>query len=107
MPLYEYSCETHGVFDAFRPSSASSEPADCPDCGQSAQRILSIPMTTLLGPVVRNAMERNEKSRHEPHVCKPGCSHHHRSTAPIDTSRPAKRHSYNGPRPWVIEHGMA
>ena len=66
MPLYEYCCKTHGVFDAFRSFSESEAPAACPMCGEASPRVLSIPRTRVLERGTRIAMERNEKSKHEP-----------------------------------------
>ena len=66
MPLYEYCCETCGVFDAFKPFSESEAPAACPACGDESPRVLSVPRTRVLKRGTRIAMERNEKSKHEP-----------------------------------------
>jgi len=105
MPLYEYQCESHGVFDEFAPGSASNEPAACPVCEQASARILSIPRFKQMSGGVMKAHERNEKSRHEPHVCSSGCSHNHKKPTTKD-GEPAKPklQPYTGPRPWVIEH---
>ncbi|MEM6757819.1 MAG: FmdB family zinc ribbon protein, partial [Planctomycetota bacterium] len=42
MPLYEYCCDTHGLFETFRPISRAEAPADCPICGNESQRVLSV-----------------------------------------------------------------
>ncbi len=42
MPIYEYVCRQCGNrFEVLRPMSASGH-AQCPDCGQAAQRVLSV-----------------------------------------------------------------
>lgn len=109
MPLYEYNCPDHGSFDEFRPSSHSNAPIACPSCGESAARVLTVPRTRVLDKGTRIGMERNEKSRHEPHVCKSSCgcgSSKARSKPKGARGEPAKPklQSYTGARPWVIEH---
>ena len=69
MPLYEYRCYEHGVFEINRPLSMATESAKCLVCGGEAKRVFSAPMlrsgsrTALLA-----AMDHAEKSRHEPDV---------------------------------------
>ena len=101
MPLYEYRCRKHGAFDVFRPVSQASERMGCPSCGEDAARVFSVPHTRALAAGTRVGMERNEKSRHEPHVCGSGCGHGH---ARKPRAAPGKLHNYTGPRPWVVEH---
>jgi hypothetical protein len=56
------------------------------------------------------AAERNEKSRHAPHVCKKscGCGKKGKPIRGKDAKppKPGERslQAYNGPRSWVIEH---
>ncbi len=105
MPLYEYECTDHGVFDEIRPFAKSSDPAPCPTCGAESARVISVPRFRSLDGNTRTAMERNEKSAHQPHVCTSGCSHGHSHKAPkTSQSQPAKLTNYTGPRPWVVEH---
>jgi len=96
MPLYEYCCDKHGVFDAFRSMAQSNEPSECPICGAESPRVLSLPRTNLLDSNTRNGMDRNEKSRHEPQraKAKPGPA-----TGP--DGMPLVKSS-SGPRPWMI-----
>jgi putative FmdB family regulatory protein len=69
MPIYEYRCYEHGVFEITRPLSMATESAKCLVCGGEAKRVFSAPMlrsgsrTALLA-----AMDHAEKSRHEPDV---------------------------------------
>jgi putative FmdB family regulatory protein len=104
MPIYDYECRDHGAFEMHRPMSRSGDPAACPDCGREATRIVTAPSLRTLGAVTRSSMERNEKSRHSPHVCTSGC--HHRAPAATKQSGGDKPKlvSYRGPRPWVVEH---
>ena len=42
MPTYEYHCRRcNRRFDKFRPMSEYDQPADCPTCGESSERIIS------------------------------------------------------------------
>lgn len=104
MPLYEYQCENHGVFDEFRAYSEANQPVDCPACGETSYRVMSIPRFKIMDHATRVGMERNEKSRHEPrvHTCHGGCNH-----GPKPAGQPRQTtelKSYRGSRPWVVEH---
>jgi putative FmdB family regulatory protein len=116
MPIYEYECEQHGVFELQREMSLARLGADCPDCELSCPRILSVPRISAVTKQARIVHERNEKSQHEPrvatrkgHTCGAGCSHDHApkrlqtKTPAAEAKTPARR--YTGPRPWVVEHG--
>lgn len=102
MPVYEYECDRHGLFEVLRPMAESAQPAPCPDCEVLAARVLSAPQVAVLARPARIAHERNERSRHEPRVAslperdtkKPPT---HGETRPLQRAR--------GSRPWVIEHG--
>lgn len=69
MATYEYRCEQDGVFDVTRPLGTAPQFAPCPVCGREACRVISMPMVRCGS---RNgwtaAIERAEKSRHEPEV---------------------------------------
>jgi putative FmdB family regulatory protein len=39
MPAYEFYCEDHGIFEVVRKMADAGEPAECPQCHQSAQRL--------------------------------------------------------------------
>ena len=42
MPIYEYFClDCKAKFELMRPVSKSSEPAECPKCKKSSERVLS------------------------------------------------------------------
>lgn len=105
MPFYDYECTKHGAFELVRPMSQSADPATCPECGGASNRVITAPRLRTLGALTRSSMERNERSRHSPHVCGPGCGH--RSGPPSrqnQASDKPKMISYTGPRPWVVEH---
>lgn len=104
MPLYEYSCSKHGVFEQFRKASQYLHDGTCPVCQADSPRVLSLPRVRSMSPVQMNAGERNEKSRHEPHVCRAGCCHQHKPKSAQKTR--GGLHAYSGPRPWVVEHAV-
>lgn len=43
MPIYEYRCPEHGVFEQIRPFSESDETGTCPECEAECGRIISLP----------------------------------------------------------------
>lgn len=106
MPLYDYRCKTHGPFEAFNLMAKSKEPAACGFCGELSARVIKAPNLRILKPAISNAMERNEKSRHSPHVCHSKCSHKTQPKPQTNHEGPPKPklQSYKGGRPWVIEH---
>lgn len=80
MPVYEYECETCGVFSALRKMSESNAPAFCGECGGESPRIMSAPRLAVLDRTQRVAHERNEKSAHDPKVARRsscGCTGSH------------------------------
>jgi putative FmdB family regulatory protein len=121
VPIYEYECEAHGVFELMREMAQARAGGACPECEESCPRILSVPRISALSKQTRIAIERNEKSQHEPrvatraassgrgHVCGSGCNHGQApkrvqtKTPAAEATTPARR--YTGPRPWVVEHG--
>ncbi len=56
MPLYEYYCKScDGIFETVRPISRSSEPAPCPVCARTGQRI---PPTSFAAFTMRDGYPR-------------------------------------------------
>ena len=100
MPMYEYECESHGVFEAIRSLRDAALPDPCPTCGLAARRVLSAPRLAQMAASEVIARDRNERSRHEPRVVKGGPS-----GQPLakNVERPALQRSPS-PRPWVLEH---
>jgi putative FmdB family regulatory protein len=101
MPIYEYECPEHGLFEELRPMQRSSEDAPCPQCDGSAPRVLSATRTNLVPRAVSIAHGRNEKSQHAPALCSHGQQHPSTRKKP----RSDRLHAYHGKRPWVMEHG--
>ena len=108
MPMYEYECEAHGIFELLRPLSEYAEAACCPLCEVAAERVLSVPHLCGVPRRTIVARERNERSRHEPRVFSRSddscASRSDERQLPSRSSAPKLR-SYSGARPWVIEHG--
>jgi putative FmdB family regulatory protein len=104
MPIYEYSCPDHGLFEDQRPMSRSADPSACPKCRADAPRVLSVTRTSLVPRAHAIARSRNEKSQHAPEVrhVAPG-AHAAPSGAAAGPRRPLQ--VSHGSRPWVLEHG--
>lgn len=69
MPVYEYRCEQHGVSEITRPLGMAPKSAPCLVCGSEASRVFSVGMVrTGSRTALLAAMDRAEKSRHEPDV---------------------------------------
>src|SRR5687767_4538681 len=104
MPVYEYECERHGPFELMRPMSRAGEDGACPTCGAASQRVITAPNLLTMSPPKREAASRNERSRHDPHVCTSGCGHRHGTGMAGAGAKAAARgtlQAYTGPRPWV------
>jgi putative FmdB family regulatory protein len=94
MPLYEYECSDHGVFEVRRSLAESAQPDACPVCDRASPRIVSAPAFRRLARSQVHALDRNERSRYEPKVV-------HTSAPPSD-ARPQLRRA--GGYPWAIGH---
>ncbi|MDB4973310.1 MAG: regulatory protein FmdB family [Myxococcaceae bacterium] len=112
MPMYEYECRDHGVFEVLKSLAQYAEPAACPECDLTAMRVLSTPRLSGLSRPDMIAHSHNERSRHEPRHAKSthDCAHpHHKEARALAAHKgqPAKPtlKKYTGVRPWVIEHG--
>ena len=69
MPLYDYFCSDCGSFREMIRIADCALDQPCPSCGSQAQRMLSAPMVLngRRSPMF-SAIDRAEKSRHEPEV---------------------------------------
>ncbi|MAS40235.1 MAG: formamidase [Porticoccaceae bacterium] len=112
MPLYDYRCPKHGLFEELVPGAAGSERHPCPGCGAPAARVIATPHALLdMDPGRRDALARNERSRHEPRVhaqhgshrpgcgCGSGAPARSRAQQLADGSR-----TFPARRPWMIGH---
>lgn len=114
MPLYEYECESCGVFTSLRKMSEAHLSANCDVCGEASERILSVPSLALVAKTDRIAHERNEKSAHNPNFktrssC--GCSGTHTCNSnggvkmDAKTGQPAlQMQTKKTARPWMLSH---
>lgn len=69
MPIYEYRCEQHGLFDKTLPLGTAPEAIPCSTCGAQARRVFSAPMfRSASRSAWTAAMDRADKSRYEPDV---------------------------------------
>ena len=67
MPLYDYKCTQHGVFQELASMEHHDHPAKCPQCAQLSARVVMIPPhIAAMIKEKKEAMERNEKAQHEP-----------------------------------------
>ena len=65
MPIYDYACGGCGEFSALRPLAQWRDPADCPQCGASSERIVGgAPAISALSSAVNRARgERTQRQR--------------------------------------------
>ena len=116
MPLYDYECPQCGVFTAARSINDRDQRTRCDHCGRLAIRLVSAPMLNLMSSTRRDALFRNEKSRHEPavssHACGRGCGcgaprRGRKKTAPLvrDAGMLGRLGaSRSSTRPWMLGH---
>jgi putative FmdB family regulatory protein len=116
MPVYDYKCQTHGVFYELAAFEDSGKPCACPECGElSARIILVAPEIFKMAPNAKKAHEINEKNQHEPvfssqerreldqqHAQTCACTKRLNKTKLLFTSRGEKM--FPSMRPWMISH---
>lgn len=69
MVIHEFCCPEHGVFERMLPLGALASQTQCPQCGADALRQMSAPRVVRSSRAQwASAVERAEKSRHEPEV---------------------------------------
>ncbi|MAL96918.1 MAG: formamidase [Alteromonadaceae bacterium] len=67
MPLYDYKCREHGLFQELGMMAEAANPKPCPVCQALSARVIVLPPElALMDPAGREARARNEKARHEP-----------------------------------------
>jgi putative FmdB family regulatory protein len=103
VPLYEYECREHGLFELIQSVSQSGQPAPCPACALPGARVLSVPHLCAMSRSQLLARDRNERSQYEPRVSRTPDGHVHHA-AQSSPQKPAPLQAYHGRRPWVIEH---
>lgn len=110
MPLYEYRCDRHGLFEALRPMATFAEPCACPECGAQAPRVMvSAPRLASSNRARMAAHAVNERSADTPRrlsshgpgcACCSGGAKQGRATL----RRPDGAKSFPAARPWMISH---
>ena len=93
MPVYDFICDDCGPFDQRRSLAEAGDPVTCPRCGKEARRVYSMPNTRRMPTGLSKAMDRAEKSAHEPEVVR----------RPAGGFGKAHRHGRGG-RPWAMGH---
>lgn len=127
MPLYDYKCQKHGIFHELATLSESAMPRPCPQCAAlSARVILLPPALRATDSATREAMQRNERSQHEPRFSTPehradaqarhehrhgknhhgkrcGCEHPGNDKPKVFYTADGKK-MFPSARPWMISH---
>ena len=90
MPLYEYSCDSCGQFEAWRTLAELDTPMLCPSCEATVKRVFSPPMVNLNSGSLSSIRRKESK---EPKLVK------REKEPPL----PRYQSPRNG-RPWMISH---
>ena len=91
MPIYAFDCAACGAFEVTRGVADAGTPAACPGCGGHGRRVFTPPGLALLTKPLRGALDREEKSAHEPEVVSQ------------KRGRPMP-HAHGAAPPWVLSH---
>jgi len=91
MPVYVFSCRDCGPFELSRPMAQAGKAAHCPACHREARRVFTPPGLARLVKPLRTALDREEKSAHEPEVVS------------VKAGRPLP-HAHAPAPPWVLSH---
>ncbi len=94
MPIYDFVCEDCGPFEQWRSFAEVGDPMACPSCGGQAKRVYSMPNTKKMPTALSGAMDRAEKSAHEPEVVR----------RPVGGTGSRKKHHHSHGRPWALGH---
>ena len=95
MPVYDFVCDDCGPFEQRRSLAEAGDPMACPRCGKEARRVYSMPNTKRMPAGLSKAMDRAEKSAHEPEVV--------RRPAGGGSKGHGHGHAHRG-RPWALGH---
>jgi putative FmdB family regulatory protein len=93
MPIYAFDCRACGPFEIVRPMAQAGSPAACPGCSGEARRRFTPPGLALVERPLRRALDREEKSAHEPDVA-----------TRKDGSAMPHLHAHGHAPPWVMSH---
>ncbi|MBX2848136.1 MAG: zinc ribbon domain-containing protein [Acidiferrobacterales bacterium] len=115
MPVYDYKCQEHGVFNDLAPMADHDKPGTCPTCGAMSARIIVIsPEFLNMNQQERHAEEVNEKAQHEPVVSskeRRADDQQHAQGCGCQDKKPSKLmytaqgdKMFPSMRPWMISH---
>ncbi len=121
MPVYDYRCKQHGLFNEVQTLAQHAAPCRCPRCGVFCARVVVLPpMVSQVAPAMKRAHVANERAQHAPrtraefeeHQCRHNesngyCSHREnplgqRKSGLLYTAQGEKL--FIGQRPWMISH---
>lgn len=116
MPVYEYKCKEHGVFNDLATMDDREKPCACPVCGTMSARIIRLaPDLFKMDSDKKHAHEVNEKNQHEPtHSTseRRSCDHQHAHGCGSERKLNHSKLMYTAQgdkmfpsmRPWMISH---
>lgn len=118
MPVYDYKCQEHGIYNELATLDDSAKPTPCPECGILCARIIMVPPSLQkVSEAERKGHETNEKSQHEPifsnedrrqhdhqHAAHSGCNKHKVSSAAKMLYTATGEKIFPSARPWMIGH---
>jgi len=117
MPVYDYKCTEHGVFNDLATMEDAATPAPCPSCGQLSGRVIMLAPEFLdMDPQKRNAVATNEKAQHQPVISTSERREHdqqHKNGCGCNKRKPGKsklmytatgEKMFPSARPWMISH---
>jgi putative FmdB family regulatory protein len=89
MAFYEYRCERDGAFDLVARMGEAPATAPCPTCAGESARVFTNPMLGTFAPrELVSALERQERTRHEPEVVSALPRAGHRKPTPMARMTP-------------------
>ncbi|TVZ41255.1 putative FmdB family regulatory protein [Alteromonadaceae bacterium 2753L.S.0a.02] len=117
MPVYDYKCQDHGIFNELATIDDAAKPAACPTCGKMSGRVIMLsPEFLNMDPDKRHAEMTNEKARHEPEFStkeRREHDHQHKHGCGCNKQKPGKSNliytaqgekMFPSMRPWMISH---
>ncbi|MDF1629464.1 MAG: zinc ribbon domain-containing protein [Alcanivoracaceae bacterium] len=117
MPVYDYKCNEHGLFNTLATIDDADKPVACPTCEALSPRVIVLPKKVVnMDPATKAAHERNERSRHEPvfstadrraydkeHSRQCGCGSPKPGKSMLLYTADGKK-MFPSMRPWMISH---
>lgn len=116
MPVYDYKCQSHGVFNQLATLDHYDQPCACPQCGEMAPRVILFnPEFLDMNKERRGAFETNEKAQSEPIYSTEttrqqskadggcGCSNHKKKGSRLMYTAQGDKF-FPSARPWMISH---